>query len=229
MSLAGSSSSGSTKKMEEFKNRLAMLRAKRTEAKALNKSEVLEEDRIKNLPKNHAVKQQRLQKELEEEQTRQRMKEQGADYDRERLLTVGADEAERWERKKRKKNPDVGFSSYEDATARQYNRISKSIRMDPERYEREKQQLGEDAFYAKRGTINIGLHKDTPDDIENMVQDLEKQVAKREKYSRRRMYDDDDDINYINERNMKFNKKLERFYGPYTEEIKQNLERGTAV
>ena len=26
-----------------------------------------------------------------------------------------------------------------------------------------------------------------------------------------------------------FNKKLERFYGDYTEEIKQNLERGTAV
>ncbi|KAA0192327.1 hypothetical protein HAZT_HAZT004431 [Hyalella azteca] len=200
-----------------------------TEAKALNKSEVLEEDRIKNLPKNHTLKQQRLQKELEEEQLKQRMKEEGADYDRERLLTVGADDAERWERKKRKKNPDVGFSSYEDATFRQYNRLSKGIKMDNDRYEREKQVMGEEAFYASRGTINIGLHKDTPDDIENMVQDLEKQVAKRDKYSRRRMYDDDNDINYINERNMKFNKKLERFYGAYTEEIKQNLERGTAV
>jgi len=28
---------------------------------------------------------------------------------------------------------------------------------------------------------------------------------------------------------MKFNKKLERFYGKYTAEIKQNLERGTAI
>lgn len=54
-------------------------------------------------------------------------------------------------------------------------------------------------------------------------------ISKREKYSRRRIYDDDADINFINERNMKFNKKLERFYGDYTEEIKQNLERGTAV
>ena len=34
---------------------------------------------------------------------------------------------------------------------------------------------------------------------------------------------------YINERNMKFNQKLERFYGQYTKEIKDNLERGTAV
>lgn len=54
-------------------------------------------------------------------------------------------------------------------------------------------------------------------------------ISKREKYSRRRIFDDDADINFINERNMKFNKKLERFYGDYTEEIKQNLERGTAV
>ena len=89
--------------------------------------------------------------------------------------------------------------------------------------------MGEEAFYASRGTINIGIHKDTEEDVDNMVQDLEKQVEKREKYSRRRVYDDDDDINYINERNMRFNKKLERFYGGYTEEIKQNLERGTAV
>lgn len=54
-------------------------------------------------------------------------------------------------------------------------------------------------------------------------------IEKREKYSRRRTHNDEADIDYINERNMKFNKKLERFYGQYTSEIKQNLERGTAI
>lgn len=54
-------------------------------------------------------------------------------------------------------------------------------------------------------------------------------ISKRAKYSRRRPFDEDADIDYINERNMKFNKKLERFYGKYTAEIKQNLERGTAI
>ena len=54
-------------------------------------------------------------------------------------------------------------------------------------------------------------------------------TSKRAKYSRRRPFDEDADIDYINERNMKFNKKLERFYGKYTAEIKQNLERGTAI
>jgi hypothetical protein len=32
-------------------------------------------------------------------------------------------------------------------------------------------------------------------------------------------------IDYLNEKHMKFNKKLELFYGQYTSEIKQNLER----
>ncbi|ESO08041.1 hypothetical protein HELRODRAFT_75106 [Helobdella robusta] len=54
-------------------------------------------------------------------------------------------------------------------------------------------------------------------------------MVERAKYSRRRKHDEDDDIDYINERNMKFNKNLERFYGQYTAEIKQNLERGTAI
>ncbi|KAB1268458.1 Pre-mRNA-splicing factor SYF2 [Camelus dromedarius] len=54
-------------------------------------------------------------------------------------------------------------------------------------------------------------------------------IEKRDKYSRRHPYNDDADIDYINERNAKFNKKAERFYGKYTAEIKQNLERGTAV
>lgn len=58
---------------------------------------------------------------------------------------------------------------------------------------------------------------------------LPPRIEKREKYSRRRPYNDDADIDYINERNAKFNQKAERFYGKYTAEIKQNLERGTAV
>jgi len=37
------------------------------------------------------------------------------------------------------------------------------------------------------------------------------------------------DVDYINKRNKRFNQKIERNYGKYTAEIKQNLERGTAL
>lgn len=52
---------------------------------------------------------------------------------------------------------------------------------------------------------------------------------RRDKYHRRRMFDPEAPIDFINERNRKFNEKIERFYGKYTDDIKQNLERGTAV
>ena len=42
------------------------------------------------------------------------------------------------------------------------------------------------------------------------------------------MFDPEEEVDYINERNRDFNKKLRRDYGKYTEEIKSNLERGSA-
>jgi len=54
-------------------------------------------------------------------------------------------------------------------------------------------------------------------------------VDKRRGYSRRREERAGTDVDFINERNMRFNRKIDRFYGRYTTEIKQNLERGTAV
>ena len=54
-------------------------------------------------------------------------------------------------------------------------------------------------------------------------------IDKRSKYSRRREFQHDADVDYINEHNMKFNHKRARFYDKYTAEIKHNLERGTAI
>ena len=54
-------------------------------------------------------------------------------------------------------------------------------------------------------------------------------VEKKSKFSRRRGIKEDADVDYINDRNMRFNRKAARFYDQYTLETKQNLERGTAV
>ena len=62
-----------------------------------------------------------------------------------------------------------------------------------------------------------------------LVDDLNKTIEKRNRFSRRRKLDDTQDIDYINEKNRRFNDVLERFYGSYTAGIKQDLERGTAV
>ncbi len=59
--------------------------------------------------------------------------------------------------------------------------------------------------------------------------DIEQQQESRKKYSRRRTFYDDQDVNYINDRNMNFNKKLQRFFSKEAADIKANLERGTAL
>lgn len=73
------------------------------------------------------------------------------------------------------------------------------------------------------------MHKDTKQAIDKMVNSVEEQILKRKSFSRRRTHNDEADIDYINEKNARFNKKLDRYYSEHTAEIKANLERGTAI
>ncbi|CAH0389087.1 unnamed protein product [Bemisia tabaci] len=215
-------------KLAERMKKLKELHNKRNEARQLNHQEVVEEDKRNKLPSNWEARKRKAEWILNDEKMREEAAEKNEDYDRLKLLNVSAVDAERFERLKKKKNADPGFSDYEQATARQYNRLVRNLKPNMEIYEKQKTELG-GAFYGDKNTILHGLHKDSKEGIDRMVEDLEKQIAKRKKFSRRRTHNDDADIDYINERNMKFNKKLERFYGEHTVEIKQNLERGTAI
>lgn len=216
-------------KQAERMKRLRNLHTLRNEARSQNHQEVVAEDARNKMPANWESRKKRAEWILNDQKEREEAKLRGEDYDRTKLLNISAVEAERIEKKKKKKNPDQGFSDFEAATVRQYNRLVKNMGpKDMERYEEQKEKYGE-AFYAGPNTIVHGLHEDRPEAVDNMVKNLEEQIAKRSKYSRRRTHNDDADIDYINERNAKFNKKLDRFYGEHTAEIKQNLERGTAV
>ena len=123
------------------------------------------------------------------------------------------------------------ISAFEEAGARCYQKLAKTIKPDMERYLEKKEEMGEELFYAGLNTLLPGQTKDNQKDIDRMVNDLVEQKEKRKKkpFSRRRPHDDSKDVDYINEGNARNNAKLERFYGKYTTEIKQNLERGTAV
>ncbi|MEE6466438.1 hypothetical protein FKM82_006950 [Ascaphus truei] len=198
------------------------------ESRKLNHQEVVEEDKRQKLPANWEARKARLEWEVKVEEKKKECAENGVDYQRAKLLEISAEDAERWERKKKRKHPDIGFSDYAAAQLRQYQRLTKQIKPDMEAYEQQREQHAE-AFYPTSDSLYHGTHVPSKDGVDRMVTDLEKQIEKREKYSRRRAYNDDADIDYINERNAKFNKKAERFYGKYTAEIKQNLERGTAV
>ena len=85
-------------------------------------------------------------------------------------------------------------------------------------------------FYPDADSLDLGSVPDLPEaNINRMVRELNASQVSRYNFSRRRAHNEDKDVDYINERNKKFNEKLERAYNKYTVEIRQNLERGTAV
>ena len=60
-------------------------------------------------------------------------------------------------------------------------------------------------------------------------QEIERKQEERVKLSRRRMHFESNDVDYINDSNAAFNKKIKQSFDKYTVEIRQNLERGTAI
>ena len=69
----------------------------------------------------------------------------------------------------------------------------------------------------------------TEKDLEIILKDHEEQEERIRKKARRHTYNPDEDVSHISDRNRHFNKKLAKSYDKYTNEIKQSLERGTAL
>nr|CAB3266752.1 pre-mRNA-splicing factor syf2 [Phallusia mammillata] len=226
-----SASSHSPKsKCNKHLEKLKSLKNRRFESKRLNRAEVVEEDRKNKLPSNWESRQQRVEWKLDDIKKRKKCEEIGVDYERRKVMDVSAADADRWDsNKKRKKDPDQGFSTFQEAGARHYRKLVRQIKPNMEEYNQQKEEMGEETFYAGINTLLPGQVKDTKEGIDRMVQDLEAQMEKKKNFRRRRAHDESKDIDYINESNARHNERLEKFYGKYTAEIKQNLERGTAV
>lgn len=67
------------------------------------------------------------------------------------------------------------------------------------------------------------------ENLERMAQELEERIKARKKFSRRRQHYEGEDVDYINDQNRLFNRKAKQAFDKYTVEIRQNLERGTAL
>uniref|UniRef100_A0A0R3RGV2 Pre-mRNA-splicing factor SYF2 n=1 Tax=Elaeophora elaphi TaxID=1147741 RepID=A0A0R3RGV2_9BILA len=205
------------------------MRKRKQESRKLNYEQVVEEDHRSKLPKNYDLKRKRQEWELEQMELKKAAEERGEDYDRLQALKTQADLIERKEIAKRKKKPDRGFSDYEAMTLRQYQRLSGNIKPDMKAYEKMRQVIDPNEFYPGVDTLISGTHYPTDAALNKLAEDIKAQEKKRDQYHRRRMFDPDAPIDYINERNRKFNQKLDRFYDKYTEDLKSDLERGTAI
>ncbi|KAK6946445.1 mRNA splicing factor SYF2 [Dillenia turbinata] len=109
-----------------------------------------------------------------------------------------------------------------------YKKRTKNIECDLEEYNKMKEADPE--FYREASSLQYGkAPKVSEEKIDSMVKELKDRDEKRKSFSRRRRFHEEKDIDSINDRNEHFNKKIERAFGKYTLEIKNNLERGTAL
>ncbi|KAL2490598.1 GCIP-interacting family protein [Abeliophyllum distichum] len=109
-----------------------------------------------------------------------------------------------------------------------YKKRTKNIDVDLEEYNKMKEADPE--FYREASSLQYGkAPKISEEKIDRMVKELNDKEEKARSFSRRRKYREEKDIDSINDRNEHFNKKIERAFGKYTLEIKNNLERGTAL
>ncbi|XP_073270554.1 uncharacterized protein [Primulina huaijiensis] len=109
-----------------------------------------------------------------------------------------------------------------------YKKRAKNIHVDLDEYNRMKEADPE--FYREASSLQYGkVPKISEEKVDRVVKELKDREEKSRSFSRRRKFREEKDIDSINDRNEHFNKKIERAFGKYTLEIKNNLERGTAL
>ena len=145
----------------------------------------------------------------------------------ERLLDQTADAAKEQRKgsgRKRKRGVNAGNTdgnSEEEDSKGEINRYSDANVL--RAYEKRLKSL-------EKGRKDGVAGSESKDDVDRLVNELESTKRRRKMFSRRREFnEDDDDIRFINERNRKFNKKLDRNFGNSTATVRENLERGTAL
>ena len=208
--------------MEERIARLQALKEKREKEHEANiastKAEYVQK---KNHPTDMARHSERKERALQMARKLE-AKEKGLDYERVESLSYTAEELEAWQKKQAKKarGADQGFTDYAQMTTRKYKKLFDSIKPD--------EIMDSTASTGERDGLVIGSK---PSDlaVDRLVKDLDKQIEGRRTFSKRKKFDDEADVTFINERNLKFNLKIARFYDRYTKELKDNLERGTAL
>ncbi|XP_019441737.1 PREDICTED: pre-mRNA-splicing factor syf2 isoform X2 [Lupinus angustifolius] len=204
------------------------LRAKMQEAKKRNQVEIAAEKKRMEAPtESRGISKQKW---LEDRKKKIGKLLDANGLDMTKAYMLDTQEAAEVKYKKWEKDPaPSGWDVFNQKTLyNAYKKRSSKIEVDVEEYNRMKEADPE--FYREATSLQYGkAPKISENKIDRMVQELKDRDEKRNSFSRRRRFHEEKDIDSINDRNEHFNKKIERAFGKYTLEIKNNLERGTAL
>ncbi|PLW06825.1 hypothetical protein PCASD_23859 [Puccinia coronata f. sp. avenae] len=160
--------------------------------------------------------------------------EAGEDLERKRAWQYSIEDNERWDKKLKQKasRGNHELTDYDDYARRKYKKDIDSLKPDlpslahhPARSSNERLPK---TSIRNMDSLVYADHRPTEEAVDRVVGKLNLDIDKRSKRSRVRK-EEDGEITYINDKNKAFNQKIGRFYNKYTEEIRENIERGTAL
>jgi pre-mRNA-splicing factor SYF2 len=212
--------------MEEKRQKLKLLKEKRKISQELNKKIIQNSAEVEA---KESMKIKRKRQEAQDLLMEKELNGQGIDVERVKNLKYSIEETEKWNEKlmEKEERKDSGFTDFAQVAAKKYRKTIKDFKPNLKEYEEQKTSAG---FYRDANDLQYGTgQKPNRQQLQRLTQEIENQNITRGKFSKRRAYNDNDEVTFINERNMRFNKKVNRAYDKYTTEIKANLERGTAL
>jgi cyclophilin family peptidyl-prolyl cis-trans isomerase len=219
---------------DPLKKRLRLLKMKMNQARQLNRQEVQKEGERLGSDEGKARERDRIAKELK----RQQAIDDQARNDNANILAsqVGYENgkfllepaAKSMSRVQKREatlernrfhvkdyyNPEGQFRHYE-----------RSIKSIPKNIDRSETDTFDPIMTATVGSSKAG----SDDGPKRLADELKRRIEKQKESNRKRMEFEAEDVTYINKRNKHYNKKISRNYDTATAEIRQNLERGTAL
>ncbi|EGC39758.1 hypothetical protein DICPUDRAFT_147443 [Dictyostelium purpureum] len=156
-------------------------------------------------------------------QEEEEMKKQGLDPEKEKLRNIVADDI----KTKKKTGKKYDKDSYTDEHV--YKSYKKRVKEMESFHNSEHFKPVVSDSSESLETVEYGKSSVVPrGNINAMKQELLKNQEQRNSFKRKGI-NDEEDVNYVNESNRIYNKKVSRAYDKYTLETRQNLERGTAL
>jgi pre-mRNA-splicing factor SYF2 len=194
--------------LSEREMKLFQLRLRMNQSRKLNLDAVVKEQQQESLqPKSKSYVSKRKQREDAQS------------------FTQTAETAEKLELKKLKKEENKNLDGWKSKTSESYVK-SHDKRTDNVPYSKEECDLTKQQF--EQDELNYGANSVPEQNKNRMVRELKEKNEKKSKYSRKRS-GNDKDVTYINGGNKKYNKSLGKAYDKYSEELRQNIERGSAL
>ncbi|KAF9094985.1 hypothetical protein BGX29_009227 [Mortierella sp. GBA35] len=235
---------GAALSMAERMEKLKGLRQKMNASKQANRSDLMAEHQKSKVNHREEAKKERAREAAQGLIAKQEAEEAGEDYERSQFWNYSAESVERWNEKQEAKRVrmDNKFTDWDQVNHKKYLKQVGELKPNLAAYNAKKEaamHVNEDGelvvasdsgFYRDANSVAfLSDAKPSSLAVDRLAADVAKQIDARSRFSKRRAHKEDDDVNYINDANQRFNQKIARFYDKHTKEIRDDFERGTAL